>query len=105
MFDDAVLCVKCGCPTNDYTSFYEQDFDANPRSSSTITAIKVFMIIGTVLMALMSYGIGLAWCIPMTISYYNKIKRGEPIGTAFKICTLLFVSLIAGVLMISNNDQ
>ena len=80
----------------------------------------VFMIIGCVfspLSGLYSYltaepGLGvfalgeliggflcLAWCIPMTIHFARKLKNGESVGTAFKVCTLLFVNIIAGILM------
>ena len=99
MFDDAVICVKCGCPVkNDAMAQTEQT-----RSGIT-TAAKVFMIISTVYMAVFTFGIALAWCLPMILSYSNKRKRGERVGTGFKICTLLFVNMIAGVLMLCEED-
>ena len=101
MFDDAVICVKCGCPVESVAA------PAGAVSSGTgvSTAAKVFMIIGTVLMALYTFCIGLAWCLPLTISYCNKLKRGERIGTGFKVCSLLFVSLIGGILMLCDKDH
>ena len=36
----------------------------------------------------------------LTVSYSNKVYFGERVGVGFKICTLLFVSLIAGFLML-----
>lgn len=67
------------------------------------TAIKVFMVIGCVLMG---FGIiPLAWCIPMTVSVYHSLRDHRNIGMAMKICTLLFVSLIAGILLLCLKDE
>lgn len=48
------------------------------------------------------YLLPLAWVIPMTVVYTKSIKNGKDVSIAFKICTLLFVSLIAGVLMLCD---
>lgn len=42
--------------------------------------------------------------ICMTTRYTKAINEGLPIGTAFKVCTLLFVNLIAGILMLCDKD-
>ncbi len=49
--------------------------------------------------------IPLAWCIPMTVSVCRKLKNGEPISTALKVCTMLFVSLIAGIMLLCMGDN
>ncbi len=49
--------------------------------------------------------IPLAWCIPMTVSVNRKLKNGEPISTALKVCTMLFVSLIAGIMLLCMSDN
>lgn len=67
------------------------------------TAIKVFMILGCLAMAIGV--IPLIWAIPMTVHYFNQVKNGRPIGVGFKVCTLFFVSLIAGILMLCDNDN
>ena len=41
-----------------------------------------------------------AWIVPMTINYFKKSKANVPTTLAFKICTLLFVNFIAGLLML-----
>ena len=105
MVDEAVFCVKCGCAVENSIVFPDAAQNTASQKSGTVTAAKVFMILGTVLMALCTYCIGLAWCLPMTIVYFNKIKRGEPIGTGFKVCSLLFVSMIAGILMLCDNNN
>ena len=42
----------------------------------------------------------LAWMIPMTVHYFKKTSAGEPTTLTFKICTLLFVNLLAGIFML-----
>ena len=77
-----------------------------PKAESGITtAAKVFIIIGAVLMAISTYLIALAWCIPMIIHYFNTVKRGQAVSTGFKVCALLFVSLLGGVLMLCDKEH
>lgn len=80
----------------------QAQYPQQAASNGMQTACKVLMIISTVVMGL--YLIPLAWCIPMTVSYSNKIKTGQPISTGFKVCTLLFVNTIAGILMLVDKD-
>lgn len=82
---------------------YPQQGYVQQRDSGLTTAAKVFMIISTVVMGL--YIIPLAWCLPMTISYFNKVKYNQPVSTAFKICSLLFVNTIAGILMLCDKEH
>jgi len=65
-------------------------------------AAFILMIISTVGMGWML--IPLAWCIPMTVSYYNAVKQGRPVSMGLKVCTLLFVNLISGILMLVDSD-
>lgn len=99
LMDEAVICTKCGCSTGHQ---YPMNNEKKQPQSGLKTAAKVFMIIGTVVMGF--WLIPLAWCLPMTISYCNKINRGETIDTGFKVCSLLFVSLVGGILMLCDND-
>lgn len=92
---DAVICTNCGCAV--------APIKRKKDKSGLITAVKVLMIIGTVFNGLNL--IPLAWCIPMTVSYFKKINNGEEISTRFKVCTLLFVSMIAGIIMLCDNDH
>lgn len=107
MFDDAVICVKCGRPVETAAPVapIQPEFAPAPEPSSLAMVAKIFMIIGTVVMSLTTCLIALAWCLPMTISYNNKIKRGEPVSVGFKVCSLLFVNTIAGILMLCDKDS
>ena len=60
------------------------------------------------LIATISYGvliIPLFWCIPMTVHIYKAYKGETDIGVGFKVCELLFVSLIAGILLLVDNED
>ena len=46
----------------------------------------------------------LIFCICMTTHYCHKTADDKPVGIAFKIIILLFISLVAGILMLCDND-
>lgn len=49
--------------------------------------------------------IPMLWTIPMVICV-NKARKGESyLSTGFKICYLLFVSLIGGILLLLDNEE
>ena len=66
------------------------------------TAVKVFLILSCIGSAFSL--IPLCWMIPMTVHYFRAVKGHRPVGVGFKVCTLLFVSLIAGILMLCDNE-
>ena len=76
--------------------------DQGKETSSLKTIALVFMIIATVISGFSI--IPLAWMIPMTVYYYKSIKNKESVSTGFKVCTLIFVSLISGILMLCDQD-
>lgn len=94
--DEAVICVNCGCSTVTQP--------AKNETSSTLKLIaKIFMILDCI-----AFGwalIPLCWTIPMTVHYWKACKNNQPVGIGFKVCSLLFVSLIAGVLMLIDSDN
>lgn len=93
--DEAEYCPGCGCRIASTSG-------SSDGKETMRTVAKVFMILGCI-----SVGwtlIPLAWCIPMTVSYFGRVKNHEKIGMGFKICTLLFVSVVAGILMLCDED-
>lgn len=98
--EDAVICPGCGRAVSQAHSPA-----ASKRNSGLSTAAKVLMIVSTVLLGISTYGIALAWCLPMTLSYCKKIENNLPVGTGFKVCTLIFVSLVGGILMLCDNEH
>ena len=71
-----------------------------PQNEGLFLAALILMIIGTIAMAIPTYGIALAWGIPMTI-HVARIRKGEkPNTTGFAVCCLIFVGVIAGILLL-----
>ena len=111
MAEGTAFCVNCGQPVAapvpvqpQYQPQPQYQAPVQPQQPSTLaTVAKVLMIISTVVMGL--YLLPLAWCLPMTLNYCKKIKSGEPVTTGFKVCTLLFVNTIAGILMLCDKDN
>lgn len=101
--DKAFVCPKCGCLTGNKEA---KQSVANTDDNLTLKNIaKIFLIIGCVTTGLGGLFIPFAWTIPMTISYCNKAKNNEPVSIGFKVCILLFVSLIAGVLLLCDEEK
>lgn len=120
--DDAAICINCGRVINEekLSSISKQ---TSEDGKILVAFTKIFMIIACVINAykFLVFGfqlapsgivlgillaiIPLAWCVPMTVSYYLKIKNKQKIGIVFKILTLVFVSKVCGVLMLFNNEN
>ena len=117
--DEAVICPKCGCAVDNVKT--------TASGSGIKTATKVFLILSCVsscimtliyficaMVALANGSGGLfftylflslpaLWIIPMTVNYFSKVKKGEAVGVGFKVCTLIFVNIVAGILMLCDN--
>lgn len=113
--DNAVICTSCGCLTDlgEKMNLNHQNSPSQnsaPKASNTTSAndtlgliAKILMIVSTVVMGF--YLIPLAWTLPMTISLSKKLKNREPISIGFKVCTLLFVNTIAGILLLCMKEE
>lgn len=98
--DSAVVCVKCGRETGRGVPATRSN---NETTEAMQIVIKIFMILGCV-----SYGwllFPLAWCIPMTVSVFHSFRDRKPVSTGMKVCTLLFVNLIAGICLLCMDDN
>lgn len=96
IMDEAVVCPGCGCevtPTRKQTH----------GDDGLAIASKIFMILGCISSGWLI--IPLAWTLPITISIWGKLNRGESVGTALKIVTLLFVNFIGGILLLCRSDE
>lgn len=102
MMDEAVHCSNCGfCSDSSYELNVSKNISDN-NISGLKTAAKIFMLMSCVTVGILL--IPLIWIIPMTVSYFNLVNNNKPISIEFKICTLLFVNVIAGILMLCDND-
>ena len=99
--DEAVVCVRCGCQMPRINPV--ANAAVSVRNDDTLPTIaKVFLILGCISQGWLI--LPLAWCIPITVSIWKKLERGESIGTGLKICTLIFVSLVSGVCLLCMDD-
>ena len=129
LFDEAIVCPGCGCPIEGASVEAPKTQSAETKKSLR-TVAKVFMLISTIAAGLslivtpilffcfrdvfvfllehkVNFGISLAvcWCIPMTVHYWRAVENNRPVSTGFKVCTLLFVNLIAGICMLIDKDE
>ena len=98
---EAVVCVNCGC------SVASNSCSVNGSagiSDGMKTAIKVFMILGVISGALCGL-IPLIWCIPMNSKVNRYLDGKEKLSVGFKVCVLLFVNVVAGVLLLIQDDN
>lgn len=97
LLDEAVICPHCGCAAT-------TQMQTQTQSSGLKTAAKVFMVLGCIINAFF-YLIPLCWCIPMTVHYFNSVNNHKPVGTGFKVCSLLFVSFLGGIFMLCDSTD
>ena len=91
--EKAVICPNCGVATENYKD------EQKGTKEGFRTATKLLMLISCAF-SIFSLFIPLAWCLPMTLSYIKTMEKKESVSLGFKICTLLFVNTIAGILML-----
>ena len=100
--EEAIICVKCGRNVEQKDNSNLQKH-TNETSDALGTVAKVFLIIGCIAQGWLI--IPLAWCIPITVSIFNSLKNNTPISTGTKVCTLLFVNMIAGICLLCKDEN
>ncbi len=94
--DEAVICPGCGC------AVAEEKKNEVYGNDGLAIAAKIFLIIGCLAQGWLL--IPLIWMLPITISIFGRMKRGESVGAGLKVCALLFVNLIGGILLLCRSD-
>ena len=97
--EEAVICVKCGRSVTQTITKME----AKQEDNTMETIVKILLVLGCIAQGWLL--IPLAWCLPITISIFNSFRDNRPIDTGLKVCTLLFVSLVAGICLLCMNDD
>ena len=106
------FCPKCGAqltetveaePVKDFAKAEEPVREVNSTNDTLILIAKILMLIGTIGLGFLL--IPLIWCVPMTVHVFRCHSQKRPIGVGFKVCVLLFVSLISGVLLLCAQDE
>ena len=83
---------------------YAPQAPANSTDDTLRLIAFILCIISTV--ALCWAIIPLAWMIPMTVHCWGIYKRRKENTTVFGVCTLIFVNLIGGILLlVSTRDR
>ena len=103
--DNAHFCSFCGEEVSKKEAETAKIEKKNTSEGNALKLVaKIFMLIKTILCGFF-FLIPLAWCIPMTVVYWKSVNEKKPVSVGFKVCTLLFVSLIAGILMLCDSDK
>ena len=104
--NDAAYCPYCGEKQDvieaDIKSEHTTVVEKKKRNDTLATLGLVFCIISTVIGGFLI--IPLCWMLPMTISINNSIKEDREISLAMKICTMLFVNLLAGLFLLLADE-
>ena len=101
--DEDVFCPKCGHNTQEAVKAEVVDKPAKKRDESLMMVAEILCIICTVLVGFAI--IPLCWMIPLTVALHNRIRDKAPISVGLKVCILLFVSLISGILLLVGDDS
>jgi|GEM_PF-395822 len=109
--ENAKFCNSCGTKVNSSTPTCPRCgrlVDAPPHRGVILgfmifsCAIWGLLFIVGILTSLHVLPVPLFWCLPMTIHYANVTREGNNVGTGFMVCSLLFVSQIAGIIMLCD---
>lgn len=101
--DEDTFCPKCGHNTQAEVKAEVVSKPARRRDDSLMVVAEVFCIICTVLAGFAI--IPLCWMIPLTVALHNRIQDKAPISVGLKVCILLFVSLISGILLLVGDEN
>ena len=86
-----------------------QTFDAEqvyPMTSQDRTLRLIAFILNVVSCVSVAYFIiPLAWMVPMTVYSWSLYKGKRPNTTAFGVCTLIFVNLVSGILLLVSHKD
>lgn len=99
----ALFCPKCGRKLTTEEAVTPEVVNKPEDEGTLVLLAKIFMVISIVISGIAI--IPLCWTIPMTVHYFKSIKEHEPVSIAFKICTLLFINVIPGVLMLVDEKH
>ena len=112
--DGAQFCVQCGNALKQADAAPAAQPQPVPAQAATYPMTKqdeTLRLINFILCILSCIAIcwaviPLAWTIPMTVHSWGIYKGTKPNTTAFGVCTLIFVNIIGGILLlISNKDD
>ena len=93
-----------------YQNAYQQH--VTPETTYPMTSTDEALRLANFVLCVISCVLGaaaiipLAWMIPMTVHSWGIHKGKQPNTIAFGVCTLIFVNLVGGILLlVSNKDK
>lgn len=131
LVDETEICPKCGCrvspdkSSNNYSTlgtvakvFMILEIVAMAIAFLSVTIslagvstlpedgtgdiLALKMLLTIYLVITLAY---LCWTVPMTVVVFRRLKNNQPIGIALKVCTLIFVNVISGILLLCMKDD
>ena len=97
---EAVICVKCGCALNNN----KVSSNGVSRCSDELkTLVNVFFIL-RMISSIWAICIPLIWVIPMYKKSMAYLNGEIEMDQGYKICVLLFASLVPGIVLLTIND-
>lgn len=106
--DNDEFCPYCGAKMDSTGPSMAQATAKNTsdKEEKQMNALEliafIFMILSCI--SFVFFLFPLCWMIPMTVIYYKSVKERKPVSVAFKVCTLLFVNLLSGILMLVDEE-
>lgn len=79
---------------------YFLEFDVSEADKELIESAYIAACVTVAIVGL----VPLAYGIPMTVHVFKADKEGKPLSTAFKVCTLILMSVIPGILLLLRNE-
>lgn len=98
--DGVKFCPSCGASQENETIKAEV---VSKEEHSTMKLIAFIFAIFSLICSAPAL-IPLCWTIPMTISIYKAYNNERELSTGFKVCTLIFLSLVSGILLLIDED-
>ena len=96
------ICTNCGYSFKSEKQLFVFNNSVTDPSPLQIISLALMIIISLIL-AFCFFFIPLLWCLPMTIYYANNIRKQKSTHIAFKICTIIFVGIIPGIVMLFDD--
>ena len=99
--ENASFCPECGCDLRNNVAVVEE----KPQQRATSKTENPLQLIAFILMLITTIACGfalipLAWMIPMTVHCYRCMENNEKASIGFGVCTLIFVNLVSGILLL-----
>lgn len=80
-----------------------QTYQLSSEDSTLRLIAFIFALISTISVAM--FIIPLCWMVPMTVHCWSLYKGTKPNTVAFGVCTLIFLSIVSGILLLISTKE